>query len=223
MCDFDTPTICNAIEQFNVRLRNEGFTNTSIHCRFPRRPPVAGYAVTGRVRSSMPPMTGRCYYQRADWWRYVASVPEPRFIVLQDADHTPGLGALFGEIHVKICLALNCVACLTNGSVRDVTNVEPTGFQFFSGSIGVSHSYAHIVDFGDPVEIGGLKISPGDLLHGDRHGVVQVPADVVPNLADKADEMLQAEACLMQFCASPSFSLQALEQMFEETEKTHGC
>ncbi len=96
-----------------------------------------------------------------DWWDYVASLPEPRVLVLQDCDHRAGVGAFVGEIHANIGSALKCVGCVTNGAVRDLTEVEALGFHLFSGSVSPSHSYAHIVEFGEPVEIGGLKISPG--------------------------------------------------------------
>ena len=207
---FDSCTISNAIERLNVRLRNEGFLSGVARCQFPRLPPMAGYAATARIRTSSPPMSHRCYYDRMDWWNYVASVPEPRVLVLEDADHNPGLGAFVGEIHAAIGVALNCVGCVTNGAVRDLQAVEAMGFQMYANHTSVSHAYAHIVDFGEPVEINSLKISSGDLLHGDRHGVVNVPlsiANQVPNVAGKikADEL-----SLIEFCRSPSFSLQEL-------------
>ncbi len=92
--DFDSCTISNAIEHLNVRLRNEGFLSGVARCRFPKFPPMVGYAATARIRTSSPPMSHRCYYDRMDWWHYVASLPEPRVLVLQDADHQPGLGRL---------------------------------------------------------------------------------------------------------------------------------
>src|SRR5271165_860184 len=88
---FDSCTISNAIERFNVRLRNEGFLAGVARCQFPNFPPMAGYAATGRIRTASAPMSHRCYYDRMDWWNYVASVPEPRVMVLEDADHEPGL------------------------------------------------------------------------------------------------------------------------------------
>ncbi len=169
---FDTCTVSNAIEQFHVRTRNEGFVNGSVHCMSPELPSRAGYAVTARIRTSSTPIAGRCYYDRLDWWSYVQTIPAPRFIVAEDVDHIPGLGALFGEIHAYISRALGCVAYLTNGAVRDVPGIRKAGIQAFAGRIAVSHAYAHVIEFGEPVEIGGLQIRPGDLLQGDQNGVV---------------------------------------------------
>ena len=206
----DTCTVSNAIERFNVRLRNEGFVHGCIHCQFPHLPPMLGYAVTARARASSAPMTGRCYYDRMDWWEYVVTIPEPRVMVLQDVDHQPGIGAFVGEIHAEIGMALKCVGCVTNGAVRDLPAVEKSGFQMFAGSVAVSHSYAHIVDFGEPVEIGGLQIHPGDLIHGDRHGVHTIPQEIAPEIPKIAAGLVAEERALIELCRSPGFSLQEL-------------
>jgi 4-hydroxy-4-methyl-2-oxoglutarate aldolase len=179
---FDSCTISNAIERLNVRLRNEGFLSGVAHCQFPNFPPMVGYAATARIRTASPPMSHRCYYDRMDWWNYVASLPEPRVLVLQDSDHEPGLGAFVGEIHAAIGVALNCVGCVTNGAVRDLAAVEAMGFQLYAGRTSVSHAYAHITEFGEPVEIDGMKISSGDLLHGDRHGVLTIPLSIAAEI-----------------------------------------
>ena len=209
---FDTCTLSNAIEQLNVRLRNEGFTSGGLRCRFPSLPLTIGYAATGRVRTSTPPVRQRCYYDRMDWWSYVASLPQPRIMVLQDMDHTPGLGAFVGEIHAAIGDALHCVGCITNGAVRDLPAVEAMGFQLFSGRISVSHAYAHIVDMGEPVDLGGLRISSGDLIAGDRHGILNIPLSVAPEVPEAARKIWEQERELIAFCRSSQFSLKELEE-----------
>jgi len=215
----DTCTVSNAIERFNVRLRNEGFISGSVRCRFPNFAPMLGYAVTGRIRSSSPPMSGRCYYDRMDFWNYVASMPAPRVLVLQDVDHAPGFGAFVGEIHATIGLALNCIGYVTNGSVRDLPAVKAMGFHLFSGGVAVSHAYAHLVDFGEPVEIGGLKICPGALLHGDRHGVQTIPLELVGEIPLQAAKIESEEQELIEFCRSPKFSTQGLAHLLERSSK----
>jgi 4-hydroxy-4-methyl-2-oxoglutarate aldolase len=220
--NLDSCTVSNAIEQFRVRTRNEGFVNGTVHCIFPQLPPKVGYAVTARTRTSSTPLAGRCYYDRMDWWSYVRTMPEPRFLVIQDVDQPPGMGALFGEIHANIATALGCIAYLTNGSVRDLQGVQSIGFQLFAGSLAVSHSYAHIIDFGEPVEIGGLQISPGDLLHGDRHGVVTVPVSIAKDIPEKAAELLQSERELIEFCRSGEFSFERLIDRIRHTSRASG-
>ncbi|MGD0578225.1 MAG: RraA family protein [Bryobacteraceae bacterium] len=210
----DTCSVSNAIEQFDVRLRNEGFLH-DVGCLFPNLPPMLGYAVPAVIRSSMPPMAGRCYYNRIDWWRYVLTIPEPRVLVLKDIDHEPGLGAFVGAIHVHIARALGCVGCVTNGAVRDLPAVEATGFHLFARQTSVSHAYAHIVEFGEPVEIGGLAIKPGDVLHGDRHGVHNIPLDIAAAIPETVASMLAAEQDLIDYCASPGFTIETLAARLE--------
>jgi len=186
-----------------------------VQCRFPDFPPLVGYAATARVRTASPPMSHRCYYDRMDWWNYVASLPEPRVMVLEDADHQPGLGAFVGEIHAAIGLALNCIGCVTNGAVRDLPAVEAMGFHLFSGNVSVSHAYSHIIEFGEPVQIDGLKIASGELLDGDRHGVQTIPLAMVSRVVGEAGKIRQRERELIEFCRSPHFTLQELSKRLE--------
>lgn len=215
----DTCTVSNAIERFSVRLRNEGFVAGTVCCRFPNFESMLGYAVTGLIRSTSAPMTGRCYYDRIDFWEYVTTIPEPRVLVLQDVDHAPGVGAFVGEIHATIALALKCVGYVTNGAVRDLAAVKELGFHLFSGSVSVSHSYAHLVEFGQAVEIGGLKIAPGDLLHGDQHGVQTIPLEIASEIPEQAAKIHAAEFDLIEFCRSPQFSLKKLSERLERASK----
>ncbi len=211
----DTCTVSNAIERLGVRLRDEGFASSAVRCQFPQLGPMLGYAVTARARSSQPPIKIRWYHERMDWWNYIAGMPEPRVMVVQDIDETPGFGALVGAVHSAIALALNCAGHVTNGAVRDLSKVESMGFHLFAGGVAVSHAYAHIVDFGGPVEIAGLKISPGDLIQGDRHGIQTIPLPIAPQIPDLAQAVLDQEREILDFCASPQFSLQGLSEILE--------
>ena len=155
--ELDTCTVSNAIERLNVRLRNEGFISHAVRCQFPRFAPLLGYAVTGTIRTSATPVVGNSYHDRIGFLQYLSSMPAPRVMVLQDVDRVLGLGALVGEIHAAIAQALDCVGCVTNGAVRDLPAVEAMGFHLFAGSVSISHAYAHIVEFGEPVEIGSQE------------------------------------------------------------------
>lgn len=206
----DGCTLANAIETFETRLRNEGFTDGSLRCLFPKFPPMVGHAVTVTIRGTNPPVGARIYLDRTDWWDYIASVPPPRVVVVQDIGAKPGLGALLGEVHVNILRSLECVGAVTNGSVRDVPAVERLGFQFFAGSLSVSHSYVHLVEIGGAVEVGGLKVHSGDLLHGDMHGVQAIPTSIASQVPAVAAKMTAADRALIAICKSPDFSLEKL-------------
>jgi 4-hydroxy-4-methyl-2-oxoglutarate aldolase len=209
----DTCTVSNAIENFNVRMRNEGYIQGTPRCLLPELPPVAGFAVTGRIRTTSPPIANLCYYHRMDWWHYVASLPAPKIVVIADVDHIPGTGAFVGEIHARIARALGCVAYVTNGTVRDIEGLRGAGLQCFASGTSVSHAYAHIIEFGEPVDLGGLTISTGDLLHGDCHGIQTIPHDIADKLPAEVELLVQREVEMIQFCQSTDFSLRKLDEI----------
>ena len=210
----DGASIANAIETFDLRLRNEGFAHASIRCLLPALPSAIGHAVTARIRCSSPPPVGHHYHDRTDWWNYIVSVPAPRFVVVQDIDNKPGLGGFVGAVHANILRALGCDAYATNGSVRDVTTVRDSArIQMFAAGVAVSHAFAHIVDFGGPVEIGGLKVDSGDLLFGDEHGVQSIPTAIAEVLPGVVAGMKTSEQAVIQFCRSREFSIDGLRTL----------
>jgi 4-hydroxy-4-methyl-2-oxoglutarate aldolase len=214
-----TCIVASAIEGFRVRLPNSGFTDSSISCIFEDRLPLIGYAATARMRSKNPPMVGHgYYYERTDWWNHILSIPAPRVVVIEDVDERPGLGALIGEVNANILLALGCLGLVTNGSVRDVDQVGLTRFQMFAGGVSVSHAYAHIFDFGGTVEVGGLKVNPGDLIHGDRHGVQTVPLEVADKVPAAAHRIMHRRQHLIGICRATDFSIEKLREAIREPE-----
>ena len=206
----DACTLANAIETFHERLRNEGFMDQTVHCLFPRLQPMLGYAVTVKIRGSAPPTTDGAYPDRTDWWDYVLSLPAPRVVVVQDVATRLGLGSLVGAVHMNILRTLHCVGVVTNGSVRDIPAAESAGFRLFAGSVSVSHAYVHIVEIGRTVEIGGLRIQSGDLLHGDLHGVQSIPLDLAARIPPVAAKIAAHDQALIALCRSPEFSLEKL-------------
>jgi regulator of RNase E activity RraA len=218
LLEFDTCTIANAIEVFDVRLRNEGYTGPGLCCCSCESPRILGYAVTSRIKTSNPPPVGYSYYDRTDWWTVLQSCATPALAVVQDVDASPGKGAVVGEVHASILRALNCVGLITNGSVRDLPGLKRLGFTTLSASLAVSHSYAHMVDFGEPVKIFGLTVTPGDLLYGDRHGVLSIPISIVADIPHVARYLAAQERTVIDLCQSPNFSLKELRQRVKGLE-----
>jgi 4-hydroxy-4-methyl-2-oxoglutarate aldolase len=212
----DAPSVSNAIETFDLRLRNEGFADGRLRGLIPNQPPVIGHAVTARIRCSAPPPVGRSYHDRTDWWTYIVSVPAPRLVVVQDLDERPGLGAFVGDVHAHILLALGCVAYATNGTVRDLDEIRTLGFQLFASGAAVSHAFAHIVDFGEPVEIAGLSVSSGDILFGDSSGLLLVPPSIVADVPAAAEELRRKESHIIALCRSAEFSIAGLRALVRD-------
>lgn len=211
---FDGAAIANAIETFDVRLRNEGFADASIRALFPDLPPAVGYAATAKIRCSSPPPVGHHYHDRTDWWTYIQSVPAPRFVVVQDVDERPGLGSFVGEVHAEILRALGCAGYATNGSVRDMHAARNTvALPLFATGVVPSHAFAHIVEFGTPVVIGGLRMASGDLLFGDANGLQSVPPGLVEQLPPVAAALEERDREVVRLCRSPRFSIEALRAL----------
>ena len=213
LAQIDSPSICNAIEGFNIRPKNAGFMLPEIRTVFRDFPPVVGYAVTGVISANRP--EGRSV-PREEWWDLIVSTPAPRFIVLHDIDHPP-LGAYWGEVQSNIHKALGAVAVATDGTVRDLDEVRALGFQFFAKEVSVSHAYVHMVDLGIPVEVGGLTVRTGDLLHGDKHGVTSIPFDIADRIPDMVATIAEYEQKTIGLCQSPDFTLEALKEVAKIT------
>lgn len=217
--ELSTCMVASAIETFRVRLPNTGFADSSIRCMFGEQPPIAGYAATARIRTANPAMEGHGYsYERTNWWTHILSVPAPRIVVIEDVDEPAGLGAFVGEVNANILLALRCEGLVTNGGVRDVSEVRRSGFQMFAGNVSVSHAYAHIFDFGGPVKVGGLLVKPGDLVHGDRNGVQTIPLNIASQVPDMAHRIMRRRQRLIELCRSTDFSIDGIRNAIEERE-----
>lgn len=208
--NFDTCTLANAVESCVIRLRNEGYCDSRIRCLFPRLKPMVGHAATVRIRCSGPPVQGRSFPEHTDWWNHILSIPAPRVVVIEDLDNPAGAGAFVGEIHATILRKLGCVGAVTNGAVRDLPAVEAAGFQLFATGTVPSHCYAHIVEVGVEVKVGGLKIGPGDWLHGDAHGVLLLPSELGERLPAAAERIVEHEHRILTLCATEGVTLPQL-------------
>jgi regulator of RNase E activity RraA len=210
-----SPSVANAIETFKVRPREEGNLSSRIRCLFPELGPMVGYAATCLIRAERGPVEGH----RASifgWWDFVQSLPAPRIIVAHDLDDPRGQGAQWGEVQANIHKALGCVGVVTDGSVRDLDEVRALGFQFCAEHVSVSHANVHMVDFGIPVKVGGVWIKPGDLLHGDQHGVLTVPPEIADRIPEAVARVEADERRIIAVCQAPDFTAEKLKAVYRE-------
>lgn len=206
---YNTPTISNAIELFNVRPRHVGFLPHTIRCLTPEIGPIVGFAVTSQTRATPPLPEESRVDLLGDYFRYVASVPGPKIAVGEDLDDPAGLGAQFGEVTATIHQKLGCVGHVTSGCPRDLDEVAGLGFALFGLNPCVSHAYVRLIDFGKPATIAGVTIAPGDLLHADKHGVCIVPVAIAPKLAEACAEVERLERPMLEICRGDAFDLEA--------------
>jgi regulator of RNase E activity RraA len=215
IAEFDTCTVANAIERFGVRLRNEGFTRPGLHCVTGGVPRAIGFAATCKIRSGDPPMTGGSFEESTDWWNEIEKLPTPRIAVIEELSN--GTGSVIGEVHAAILQAFQCAAAVTNGCVRDLPSVRALGFPMFARALSPSHAYAHVVEYGTPVEVFGLAVHPGDLLFGDCHGIVKIPVEIAYEIPAVASELRAKEQRIIDVCTGPGFTTDKLRQAIEST------
>ncbi len=207
-----TTVVCDAIETFNVRLRNEGHISGDIINRVSGSEAMVGYAITIKMRSDTTPVNGLSYNECDDWWDIFSTISGPKIIVIEDVGQINS-GSMLGKVHGAIFKSLGAIGIITNGAVRDVEKFSDMKFPLYSSSVCASHSYSHIVEIGAPVVIGGLEIKNGDLLHGDKNGVVQIPNTIIDDIPKVANKILEHQNNIINFCNSSQSSVEELRKI----------
>jgi regulator of RNase E activity RraA len=195
---YDTPTISNVIELFEVRPRSAGYMDGRIRACFPEMRPIVGYASTATIRTAAPPTQGDVYSGLDEQVAAFAQLPGPAIVVFQDLDDPP-IAATFGEV---MCASYRCFGALgivTSGPARDLDQVRAMGFAAFSDGVVCSHAYSHITSVHQPVHVGGMEVRPGDLLHADANGVCSIPESIASDVALTAAEFVACEAVCIDF------------------------
>jgi regulator of RNase E activity RraA len=203
LAKYDTATICNLIELFDVRPHSAGFMDGRIRAAFPELGPMVGYATTATFRSAEPSRGTDVYRTLENQLEQLMSQAGPGVVVFQDLDDPP-VGATFGEIMCSVYQAFGAVGLVTSGGGRDLRPIQKLGFPVFIGSTICSHACSHLVDVGRPVRVGGLVVHSGDLLHGDADGVTSIPTEIAAEIADVADEFVAAERILLDYTQGTS-------------------
>lgn len=202
LVEFDTPTICNAIEMFAVRPRNAGYMDGRIRAAYPDLSPMVGLASTATFRASSSSGGMDAYLSLERQLAHIELLGAPTVVVYQDLDE-PVVGATVGEVMCSLYQAFGATGLITSGGARDLAQVHALRFPLFMGATICSHAYCRTIDVGVPVQVGGLEVRPGDLLHGDGNGVTSIPLDIVDELPDVAREYVEAERPVIEYAQSP--------------------
>ena len=205
---YDTPTVYNVIELFNVRTPTCGYMDGRIRSCFPELPPMVGYASTATFRAAA--HADRDAYATLD--RHIGAfdeIPSPPILVFQDLDD-PSVGATFGELMCMAYKRFGAVGLITSGPGRDLQQVHALSFPVFTSGTVCAHGYCHIPSIHVPVRVGGLAVRPGDLLHGDCNGVTTIPAEIASEAAHVCADYMLAEAVIVEYLRSKRVSVKGL-------------
>jgi 4-hydroxy-4-methyl-2-oxoglutarate aldolase len=215
---FDTPTICNVIELFDVRPRASGYMDGRIRACFPEMPPMVGFASTATFRSAAPSASPDIYVATGQQIRSFPELSGPAIVVFQDLDN-PSAGATFGEMMCTSYRAYGAVGLVTSGTGRDLDAVRKLGFPVFTNGEICSHGYCHTPQIGVPVQVGGLTVYPDDLLHGDCNGVTSIPKEIAAEVADAAAEFVAIEGGFLQVLNGPRPSFAGFDAARQEERR----
>ena len=213
---FDTPTVCNALEIVAPERRAHGFSIDPFVAHDPGMAPMVGFARTATIRAKEP--SGRAPSDdlgvRVGYYRHMAAGPGPTITVIEDLDRHPGFGARWGEVNSNVHKGLGSLGVITNGSIRDIDDWAD-GFGALAGSINPSHAWVHCVEYDLDVTVHGMDVSPGDLIHADRHGAVVVPIEVAAQISDAVAKIAAREAVLIEASQAAEFDIDALVQLLD--------
>jgi 4-hydroxy-4-methyl-2-oxoglutarate aldolase len=215
LAQYDTPTISNVIELFEIRPRSAGYMDGRIRACFPELPPIVGYASTATMRTAWPRAQGDVYSGLDEQIARFAELPGPAIVVFQDLDEPP-IGATFGEV---MCASYQCFGALgivTSGPARDLDQVRRLGFAAFSNGVVCSHAYSHITSVHHLVRVGGMEVRPAALLHADANGVCIIPESIASEVAHAAAEFVACESGCIDFARSGNPDLKGYSEARQE-------
>jgi regulator of RNase E activity RraA len=212
---YDTPTVCNVVELFDVRPRTAGYMDARIKACYPSLPPMVGFASTATFRSSTPPRAGNVYAGLSEQVATFSSLPGPAVVVFQDLDD-PIAAATFGEIMCTTYKTFGAAGLITSGAGRDLDQVEALKFPCFTNGTVCAHGYCQIVQVSVPVHVGNVMIHPGELLHGDRNGVTTIPIEIAGATAKACAEYMAAEQVVLDYLRGGKIDPQGLTRARNE-------
>jgi regulator of RNase E activity RraA len=210
----DTPTLSNAIELLGLRPRSEGFASCHVRCLFPQLGRTVGYAVTAHVETMTQAAVDRRIFVQL--CQAVADSPKPALVAFQEVGPQPDYAAHCGEVMATIFTRLGAVGLVSDCAVRDLPEVRAMRFHYFARGAVTSHAYFRIVRVGIPIQVQGMVIRPGDLLHGDENGLLAVPAEAQDGLPGAVDKIRSRERELMEFVRGPEFTFDRLSNRLLE-------
>jgi 4-hydroxy-4-methyl-2-oxoglutarate aldolase len=192
---WNTPTIYNGWEQITKRNpAADAFNLEETRDFMPQMGPMVGYAVTVVIEPSNKKHREANPNGWAEYRRYLASVPGPKIVVVQDLDKPRVIGSLWGEVSSNMHRSLGCVGTITDGAIRDLDEMTNAGFKALARRLCVGHAFVAPVRFNCEVEVFGRKVTPGDLIHADKHGFLVIEPEAQPHILEAA-RFMDANEC----------------------------
>ncbi len=217
---WNTPTIYNGWEQITSHdSAHDGFNLETIIDFMPQMGPMVGYAVTVVCEPSNPQHKLNLPDAWGDYRRYIASVKGPKIVVVQDLDKPDVFGAFWGEVNSAVHRALGCVGTITDGAIRDLDEMIHSGFKAIARGMCVGHAHSYPVRWNCPVEVFGRRITPGQLIHADKHGFLVIPDEDATTDLLEAARFMDSNECSTSINAAVNASGLLPEQILDNLEE----
>jgi regulator of RNase E activity RraA len=146
------------------------------------------FTIEGRIDE-----TAEAHQTLLAWTGLLSQAPAGHIWTCQPHTH---LVAQMGELSAETLHRKGVRGCVVDGPLRDTNFLLRLGFACW----GTHHTPRDIVGMWLPVATGAeimiedVAIRPGDWLHGDRDGMVRIPADVLDEVIDKAVNAMNTES-----------------------------
>jgi len=204
--DFDTPAITNVIgsypgESFCLGIfdpwKDNWYTDQSIRCMFPELGRTVGYAVTCLYGLPDPDKPSLPFLDLVD---ALDASPKPTILVFQQdfpGDISDKVG-LAGGVMTTTMQAVGCVGAISNGPSRDIDEIRPMNFQYMLSGTTAGHGDMAIQAINTPVNVAGMDVIPGEIIHMDENGACKFPADKLEVVLENITKLRDEEAALME-------------------------
>jgi 4-hydroxy-4-methyl-2-oxoglutarate aldolase len=142
----------------------------------------------------------------------LGSVPAGHVAVYETNDR---LAAHFGELSATSLASRGCAGAVIDGGARDADFILQEGYPVFSRYVTPQDCVVRweLLAHGDvTVVVGGVQVSPGDWIVGDRDGIVVIPGDQVHQILREAEQKVATENEIRDAVRSGTLPLEAYER-----------
>jgi 4-hydroxy-4-methyl-2-oxoglutarate aldolase len=171
LSDSCTALVCNALDALSIHVP---YMDGTIKCLSPELSPIVGQAITIKLDSS----TRGGDSKTELYWRLLEEMeknPLPQVVVVQAVGENVYRECIAVDGMAKTFMSVGAVGLVTNGGIRDIRSILDQGFKIFGLGPVVQHEALRWSALGEPVNIGGIEVKTGDLIHGDADGCIIIP------------------------------------------------
>ena len=203
---YDTPAITNVVatypeESFCLALYNpwtqNWYTDQTIRCMYPELGHLAGYAVT--CVFGLPDQN----FKRLSFMDVIDALEQSKrpTVLIAKQMFPPEIAdkaAVFGGNMTTALKSIGCVGVVSDGPSRDIDEIRPMKFQYMLTGTSAGHGNMEVQAINIPVSVGGMDVSPGEIVHMDENGACKFPADKLEEVVTRLKILARDEKELME-------------------------